>query len=499
MSPLDFRTQPRIRARILASAAIVSLIAAGAIGESALTGPHAAQAAPVVTSGLQGESMPSFAPLIASVKPAVVSVRVKIAQSNASWNDFSGQWSNLPPEIQRFLKQFGNQNGAVPNSPPSVMMGEGSGFFISSDGYVVTNNHVVQNAKSVTVTTDDGKVLDAKVIGTDAKTDVALLKVDAPGDYPYVSFAKQEPRVGDWVVAIGNPYGLGGTVTAGIVSADGRDIGNGPYDRFMQIDAPINKGNSGGPTFNMQGQVVGMNTAIFSPSGGSVGIGFDIPANTVDQVVAALEHGGVVKRGYLGVEIQAVGPDIAESLGLKKAEGAIVDKTMSGTPAADAGLKAGDVITKLNGQPVQDAGDLTRRIGSMKPGDKVELTYLRDGAEKAADLTLASQKNETVAKAETDKSEGASTLGVELAPADRVAGAGGKGVAIVNVDPNGEAAAKGLKAGDVILDVAGKSVSTPAEVKSEIASAKQDGKTAVLMRIQTADGDHFVAIPFPKA
>jgi serine protease Do len=350
--------------------------------------------------------MPSFAPLIASVKPAVVSVKVKIAQSNASWNDSSGQWSNLPPEIQRFLKQFGNQNGAVPQTPPPVMMGEGSGFFISSDGYVVTNNHVVQNAKSVTVTTDDGKVLDAKVIGTDPKTDVALLKVDQPGDFPYVAFAKQEPRVGDWVVAIGNPYGLGGTVTAGIVSADGRDIGEGPYDRFMQIDAPINKGNSGGPTFNMQGQVIGMNTAIFSPSGGSVGIGFDIPANTVDQVVTALEHGGVVKRGYLGVEIQAVGPDIAESLGLKKAEGAIVDKTMPGTPAADAGLKSGDVITKLNGQPVQDAGDLTRGVGSMKPGDKIELTYLRDGAEKTADMTLAPQTTETTAKADTGKSEG---------------------------------------------------------------------------------------------
>ncbi len=499
MSPLHFTTMPRTRARILASAAVLSLVAGGAIGEVALTGPHAAQAAAVATSGPQGEAMPSFAPLIASVKPAVVSVKVKIVQSNASWNDFSGQWSNLPPEIQRFLKQFGNQNGTVPSSPPSVMMGEGSGFFISSDGYIVTNNHVVQNAKSVTVTMDDGKVLDAKVIGTDPKTDVALLKVDQPGDYPYVDFAKQEPRVGDWVVAIGNPYGLGGTVTAGIVSADGRDIGDGPYDRFMQIDAPINKGNSGGPTFNMQGQVVGMNTAIFSPSGGSVGIGFDIPANTVDQVVAALEHGGAVKRGYLGVEIQAVGPDIAESLGLKKAEGAIVDKTMPGTPAADAGLKAGDVITKLNGQPVQDAGDLTRRIESMKPGDKVELAYLRDGAEKTADLTLAAQKNETVAKAETSKNEPAAALGVELAPAGQVVGAGGKGVAIVTVDPNGEAAAKGLTAGDVILDVAGKSVSTPAEVKSEIASAKQDGKKAVLMRIQTASGDHFVAIPFPKA
>jgi serine protease Do len=301
-------------------------------------------------------------------------------------------------------------------------------------------------------------------------------------------------------VAIGNPYGLGGTVTAGIISAEGRDIGDGPYDRFLQIDAPINRGNSGGPTFNMKGEVVGVNTAIYSPSGGSVGIGFAIPATTVDSVIGALEHGGMVPRGYLGVNIQPVTQDMADSLGLKSAKGAIVAEAMSGTPAADAGLKAGDVITKLNGQVVDDASDLTRRIGSFKPSDKVELTYLRDGAEKTASITLADQKNQTVAKADGSpvKDQGAQ-LGIQIAPAKEVDGAGDKGVAIVGVDPNGTAAEQGLATGNVILDVSGKPVSTPEDVKAGIASAKSQGRKAVMMRIQTADGAHFVAVPFPKA
>ena len=378
------------------------------------------------------------------------------------------------------------------------MTGEGSGFFVSSDGYIVTNNHVVQNAKTVTVTMLDGKTLDAKVVATDPKTDLAVIKVDEKGDYPFVTFATEKPRIGDWVVAIGNPYGLGGTVTAGIISADGRDIGDGPYDRFLQIDAPINRGNSGGPTFNMQGQVVGVNTAIYSPSGGSVGIGFAIPAQTAENVVDALEHGGVVSRGYLGVNIQPVTSAIADSLSMKSAEGAIVDQVMPGTPAADAGLKSGDVITKLDGKDVQDAGDLSLRVASLKPGAKVELTYMRDGAEKTADVTLASQKSETVAKAE-NANEATPALGIELAPAGQVAGSGDKGVAITGVDPNGAAAAQGLTAGDVILDVAGKPVSTPQDVKSQVASAKNQGKKAVLMRIQTAEGDRYVAVPFPKA
>ena len=477
----------RNRSRLLASAAALSLVAAGAIGEGALTTSHPAAAAQIQTNDLQTSGLPSFASLIARVKPAVVSVKVKIVR------DASAD-SKLPPQIRQFFHDFGAPDRV---NPQQEIIGEGSGFFISSDGYIVTNNHVVQDSKAVTVTMDDGKVLDAKVIGTDPKTDLALLKVEQPGDYPFVTFAKEQPKIGDWVVAIGNPYGLGGTVTAGIISAKGRDIGDGPYDRFLQIDAPINKGNSGGPTFNLEGQVVGVNTAIYSPSGGSVGIGFDIPANTVDQVVTELEHGGVVQRGYLGVRIQPVGADIAESLGMKKAEGAIVDETMPGTPAAEAGVKPGDVITKLNGEPIRDAGDLTRRIGFMKPGEKVELTILRDKSEKTIDATLAPQKTATLASAETKANSPTPALGLELAPG-RQGGHGG-GVAIVGVDPNGEAALKGLKPGDVILDVAGKPVSTPQEVKSDVAQAKQTGDKAVLMRVQTAEGDRFVAFAFPKA
>jgi serine protease Do len=493
---------PRARRRtILASVAVASLAAAGAFGEFALTSAPVAHAAAVSTSDLP-QTMPSFAPLIDRVKGAVVSVKVKIVESSAtSDSDVPAQWDNLPPEIQQFLKRFGQHNGAPQNqNPQSVMTGEGSGFFVSSDGFIVTNNHVVQNAKTVTVTMLDGKILDAKVVATDPKTDLAVIKVDEKGDYPFVTFASEKPRIGDWVVAIGNPYGLGGTVTAGIISADGRDIGDGPYDRFLQIDAPINRGNSGGPTFNMQGQVVGVNTAIFSPSGGSVGIGFAIPAQTAENVVDALEHGGVVSRGYLGVNIQPVTAAIADSLSMKSAEGAIVDQVMPGTPAAEAGLKSGDVITKLDGKDVHDASDLSLRVASFKPGAKVEMTYMRDGVEKTVEVTLALQKAETEAKADNGQAnEATPALGIQLAPAGQVAGSGDKGVAITGVDPNGAAAAEGLTAGDVILDVAGKPVSTPQDVKSQVASAKSQGKRAVLMRIQTAEGDRYVAVPFPKA
>ena len=377
------------RNTILASVAVAALGVAGALGGNALSPTHPAYAAAVSTADLP-QNAPSFAPLIDRVKASVVSVKVKIAaedaEAKAGASSSQGQMDNLPPEIQKFFKQFGGMpnGGGAPQAQHPMMMGEGSGFFVSADGYIVTNNHVVQKAKTVSVTTQDGKTLDAKVVGTDPKTDLAVIKVNEAGDYPFVALSKETARIGDWVVAIGNPYGLGGTVTAGIISAEGRDIGDGPYDRFLQIDAPINRGNSGGPTFNMKGEVVGVNTAIYSPSGGSVGIGFAIPAATVDSVIGALEHGGIVPRGYLGVNIQPVTADMAESLGMKTAKGAIVAEAMPGTPAADAGIKAGDVITKLNGQVVDDASDLTRRIGSFKPSDKVELTYLRNGDEKTA-------------------------------------------------------------------------------------------------------------------
>ena len=500
MPNFSFNHPRPLRNRILASAAAVALIASGAIGGAVMSYSGSASAAAVMTSDLQTQAMPSFATVVERVKPAVVSVKVKIENAAARSDDLSGQMDNLPPQIQQFFKRFGGQNGATaPHGPAPLTMAQGSGFFISADGYVVTNNHVVENAKTVTVTMDDGKTLDAKVIGTDPKTDLALLKVSEKGDYPFVSFAKESPKVGDWVVAIGNPYGLGGTVTAGIISAEGRDIGAGPYDSFLQIDAPINKGNSGGPTFNLRGEVVGVNTAIFSPSGGSVGIGFDIPANIVDNVVDSLEHGGTVSRGYLGVMIQPVNQDIADGLGLKAAAGALVDQAEPGTPAAEAGLKSGDVITKLNGETIKDAADLTRHVGALKPGDKVELSFLRDGAEKSANLTLGSQKAEKTAMASATQNDGAPMLGVQLAPAKQVAGAGDLGVVIMNVDPNGAAASKGLSDGDVILEVSGKTVSQPDEVKADIAAAKQDGKKAVFMRIKTADGARFIAFAFPKA
>jgi serine protease Do len=479
---------------MLASAAVVAIIASGAIGGSMLSASTSAHAVAVDTSGLQTSAMPSFAPVVDRVKPAVVAVKVNIVDAAATSGDLNSQMENLPPEVQQFFKRFGGQE-TTPQTRPRHELALGSGFIISADGYVVTNNHVVQNAKSVTVTMDDGKTLDAKVIGTDPKTDLALLKITEPGDYPFVKLAKETPRIGDWVVAIGNPYGLGGTVTAGIISAEGRDIGSGPYDSFLQIDAPINKGNSGGPTFNLKGEVVGVNTAIFSPSGGSVGIGFAIPASTVDNVVDSLEHGGVVNRGYLGVQIQPVTQAIADGLSLEHASGALVDEAMPGTPAASAGLKQGDVITKLNGQEVKDASELTRQVGSLKPGDKVELSYLRNGAEKTVSLTLASQKAEKTAKAETAPTESALKLGVQLAPA----GDGQQGVSIVGVDPDGLAASKGLASGDTIMEVAGKPVSTPNEVKAEIAKAKQDGKKSVLMLVKTADASRFVAFEFPKA
>ena len=249
-------------------------------------------------------------------------------------------------------------------------MGQGSGFFISADGYAVTNNHVVDKAESVEVTTDDGKSYTAKVIGTDPKTDIALIKVEGRSDFPHVTLAEKPPRIGDWVLAVGNPFGLGGTVTAGIVSARGRDIGAGPYDDFIQIDAPVNKGNSGGPTFDVDGNVIGVNTAIYSPSGGSVGIAFAIPADTVKTVVTQLKDKGTVTRGWIGVQIQPVNADIADSLGLKNAEGALVAEPQSDGPAAKAGIQSGDVITSVNGQPVKDARDLAKRIGG--PGARLE-------------------------------------------------------------------------------------------------------------------------------
>ena len=354
---------------------------------------------------------PGFGDLVSKVKPAVISVRVRIDQDNdkSAMLQQNRMDSDEASPFDQFSRQFGfrgpgGMNG-MPRQHHQMITGEGSGFFISADGYAVTNNHVVDHAESVQVTMDDGTIYTAKVVGTDPKTDLALIKVDGKKDFPFVKFSDQKPRIGDWVVAVGNPFGLGGTVTAGIVSASGRDIGNGPYDDFIQIDAPINKGNSGGPAFDMNGNVIGVNTAIFSPSGGSVGIGFDIPASTAKLVVAQLKDKGAVTRGWLGVQVQPVTSDIADSLGLKEARGAIVDNPQDGSPAAKAGIEAGDVITAVNGTAIKDSRDLARTIATLAPGTSVKLDVVHKGDSKTVTLALGELPNERQAKADEGKSQ----------------------------------------------------------------------------------------------
>ena len=493
--------------RLTLLASVAGLGLALLVGGSAGYGPLGVSTWTLSAYAADAALSPSgFADIVAKVKPAVISVRVKFDKSaKTTSTDQDDDDNNAPFEpgspMEKFFKQYGmpRMPHAMPRGEKNIT-GEGSGFFISADGYAVTNNHVVDHAKSVEITADNGTVYDAKVVGTDPKTDLALIKIDAEKSFPYVKFGESAPRVGDWVVAVGNPFGLGGTVTAGIVSARGRDIGSGPYDDYIQIDAPINKGNSGGPAFNVNGEVIGVNTAIFSPSGGSVGIGFDIPADTAKIVIAKLKEHGSVDRAWMGVQIQPVTADIAESLGLKKAEGAIVNQPQPDSPAAKAGIATGDVITDVNGTPVKDSRDLARKIGMMTSGTSVKLTLLHKGELKTMDLTLGKMPHEERANVGTGGDEpanGLPHLGLTLAPASD--GSGGGGVAVVGVDPNGPAAERGVKTGDIILDVGGKAVANATDVRKALAEAQKQGKHAVLMRVKSADATMFIALPLGKA
>jgi len=442
-----------------------------------------------------------FADIVEKVKPAVISVRVKIDRPAETGLNNDDNDLPFPPgsPFERFFKRFGAPNGGPQGH--QIITGQGSGFFITRDGYAVTNNHVVQNAENVQVTTDDGKTYSAKVIGTDPKTDLALIKIDG-SDFPFVKLADTPPRIGDWVLAVGNPFGLGGTVTAGIVSARGRDIGAGPYDDFIQIDAPVNKGNSGGPTFDVDGNVIGVNTAIFSPSGGSVGIAFDIPADTVKSVVAQLRDKGSVTRGWIGVQIQTVTPDIADSMGLKQATGALVSEPQKDSPAAAAGIQSGDVIVSVDDTPIHDARELARKIGTMAPGASVKLGTIHQGQDKTVTLTLGTLPAEKLAsndqggQREVPDAE-VPKLGLTLAPADK--NSGGNGVVVTAVADGGVAAEHGFQVGDVILDVGGKPVSTPADIRKGLADARTDGKHTVLFRVKSRDGTKFVALPLGNA
>lgn len=514
---LPTRQQPRRKPLSARRFALMASVVAG-LGVAAYGFDH--QAAPMgvfstpaqaqVNNEVRNVAQPiGFADIVERVKPSVISVKVNIKEKVAK--DDSGGDDDTPFQpgspMERFFRRFGGPD-ALPKMPRGrgAVTGQGSGFFISADGYAVTNNHVVDGADKVEVTTDDGKTLSAKVIGTDARTDLALIKVEGASNLPFAKLAEGKPRIGDWVLAVGNPFGLGGTVTAGIVSAMGRDIGNGPYDDFIQIDAPVNKGNSGGPAFNVSGEVMGVNTAIYSPSGGSVGIAFSIPASTVKSIVAQLKDKGSVSRGWIGVQIQPVTQDIADSLGLKKAEGALVAEPQANGPAVKAGIESGDVITSVNGEKVKDARELARTIGGLAPGTAVKLNVVHKGQDKIVNLTLGQLPNTIEAKADNGNDDrGGVTrgtdvpkLGLSVAPANSVAGAGKDGVVVTEVDPKGAAAERGFKEGDVILEVGGKAVTTANDVRDAISAARTDNKNSVLMRVKSGGSSRFVAVPVAK-
>ncbi|WP_421852417.1 Do family serine endopeptidase [Oricola sp.] len=498
----------RIAAALVATAVVGTGVAAFSGASST---PAIAEAVRIETPAVA----PGFADIIEMVSPAVVSVRVKsnITPANSREFGFGGRgFEDLPDDhpFKRFFREFGPQFG--PQFGERDRRGErrfdrprrarpvsqGSGFFISGDGFIVTNDHVIDRGTDFTVVMNDGTELDAELIGTDPRTDLAVLKVDADRDFTYVNFADDnKTRVGDWVVAVGNPFGLGGTVTAGIVSARGRDIGAGPYDDFLQIDAAVNRGNSGGPTFNLNGEVVGVNTAIFSPSGGNVGIAFAVPASTAKEVVSELMDDGNVERGWLGVRIQRVTPDIAESLGLDISDGALVSDPQQDAPAAKAGIRAGDIITAVNGEAIEGPRELARAIAAYDPGTKVDVTVIRRGKERTVSVELGELPGEQAAAASPEPEEvpesALEDFGLTVAPSED-----GKGVVVTAVAPRSPAAEAGIRSGETILEVDNEAVSSASDIEKGIDAVAESGRKAALILLERDETSRFVAMPVDR-
>jgi serine protease Do len=508
----------RVTALALSSAAVIGLLVGLNSGE-----PTAAAATNQATTAAPWAG---YADLVEQVMPSVVAITATQNSSNRTvadqpnqpnWREFRfGEQGPNGEMMRRFMQRFfGDQ--APPfgmpmppeNAQPEVALG--SGFIIDDTGRVVTNYHVVGNATEVTVTLHDGKELKGKVVGKDKDTDLALIKIEGanPADLHPVTFADSDKvRVGDPVIAIGSPFGLGGTVTAGIVSAKDRVIGIGRYDDFLQIDAPINRGNSGGPSFNLKGQVIGVNSLINSPSGGNVGIGFAIPSNMVKQIVADLEENGRVDRGWLGVHIQSIDEDLAQGLGLSNDKGALVADVSEGGPAAGAGFKQGDVILKYDDKPVEKVTDLTRMVADTKAGKSVPVLVWRDGKEKALNVEIGQMPSEDqVVASNQQPGEQTNTpkLGVALAkltPDTRQSlnlSDDTRGVVVTDVQPGSPAAEKGLQPGDVIVQADRKQVSDPGQVADAVRKAAERGDQTILLLVQREGQDRFVAVPLARA
>ncbi len=478
--------QTRLSFRRPARRTVAAILLGGALaaGGAFHVGALQSSGAPDAASA----ALPSLAGTIERVTPAVVNIRVEKTIK-----------AEMPGGPQEFMRRFFGERSPWSERGPwsekwrdwQPATGVGSGFVVSEDGHIVTNHHVVEGAKEIAVTFHDKRRLPARIVGADPKTDLALLKVDTDEPLAHVAFGDSERvRVGDWVVAVGNPFGLGHSVTAGIVSARGRQIGAGPYDDFLQISAPINRGNSGGPAFNLQGEVIGVNTAIFSPNGGSVGIGFAVPASLAGDIVAELKADGAVERGRLGVRVQQMGDDLAAGLGLDKAEGALVASVDPSGPAAGAGLMAGDVILEVDGKRVGEMRRLPRMIAARDPGDTVTLKFWRDRKMASAEVVLdALPASGKVAEA------GATTdgfAGLDLGEAD------GK-VVVAEVAPGSPAARKGMRKGDVLVSVDRRPVATPDDVDRILAELKSSGRESAVMLIRRENRDRFVALPLGAA
>lgn len=451
----------------------------------------------------------SFADLAERLLPSVVNISTTQTVEAGK----APELPQLPPgsPFEDFFKEFFDRNGQQQRSRRATSLG--SGFIVSEDGYVVTNNHVIQDADEITVILADDTRLKAELVGRDPKTDLAVLKVNSDTPLKAVKFGNSDKtRVGDWVVAIGNPFGLGGTVTAGIISARGRDINSGPYDDYLQTDASINRGNSGGPMFNLDGEVIGVNTAIYSPSGGSVGIGFAIPSGTVAPVVNQLRKFGQVKRGWLGVHIQQVTDEIAESLGLDKSEGALVASVIEDGPAAKSKIKAGDVILTFNGKAVTEMRLLPKIVADTEVEKAVKVEIWRGGKMVTLDVKVG-ELEEEVQTASTGSSSSKTKsgeshiddLGLTLSSTtdslreQYKLELKAKGVVITKVDDEGPAAEKGIRAGDLIVEIGQEEVTNPSQVTTKINEAKKQGRKSVLLLLEGQSGLRFVAIRIEKS
>ena len=504
LSPLSRR--PRLRLPAVALLLAGTALGGVAVGHDAFAqdaqSPAAQSAAQPtrIQPNTPDQRMPDFVSLVKSVKPAVVSITTRLRPDAAASveNEESGGEGGMGGLPFPF--------GGMPQQRHPVVEAKGSGFIIDANGTVVTNNHVVKGAQTVSVTLDDGTTLPAKVVGTDPRTDLAVLKVNAGHPLPFIALGNSsDVEPGQWVIAVGNPFGLGGTVTAGIVSARGRDIGEGPYDSFIQIDAPINRGNSGGPLFTQDGKVVGVNTAILSPSGGSIGIGFAIPSNTVKDVVAQIEKNGHVTRGYLGVEAQAVSPAIAQAMKLPGGagsddRGALVASVQPDSPATKADLEPGDVIRAVNGDHVGTPRDLAREIAMVAPGSNVKLDVIRDGNPRTVNVTIGTLPSGQ--SASNGGQEGQQPgIGLALAPLtpdvrqqlDLPDGA--KGAVVAQVRPGSPAEQAGLQSGDVVLGVGQKTVSSPHEAAEPIRSASRSGQPLALRILRDGQPAYVAVTP----